>query len=49
MNDRQYCSSRFNLAVYCLMRSPDGSFPEYHTSGDNLNFVQSQYFAESFW
>ncbi len=48
-DERQYCSPGFNLAVGCLMRSPHGSFPEYHTSADNLNFVQPQYLAESFW
>lgn len=48
-DERQYCSPGFNLAVGCLMRSPHGSFPEYHTSADNLNFVQPQYLAESFF
>ncbi|MCC5619894.1 DUF4910 domain-containing protein [Nostoc sp. CHAB 5715] len=48
-DERQYCSPGFNLAVGCLMQSPHGSFPEYHTSADNLNFVQPQYLAESFF
>lgn len=47
-DERQYCSPGFNLPVGCLMRSPHNSFPEYHTSADNLNFVQPQYLAESF-
>ncbi len=47
-DERQYCSPGFNLAIGCLMRSPHGSFPEYHTSADNLNFVQPQYLADSF-
>ncbi|KAB8333297.1 DUF4910 domain-containing protein [Scytonema tolypothrichoides VB-61278] len=47
-DERQYCSPGFNLAVGCLMRSPHESFPEYHTSADNLNFVQPQYLADSF-
>ncbi|MEH2212553.1 DUF4910 domain-containing protein [Nostoc sp.] len=48
-DERQYCSPGFNLAVGCFMRSPHGSFPEYHTSADDLNFVQPQYLAESFF
>lgn len=47
-DERQYCSPGFNLAVGCFMRSPHGSFPEYHTSADNLNFVQPTYLADSF-
>jgi aminopeptidase-like protein len=47
-DERQYCSPGFNLPVGCLMRSPHGSFPEYHTSADNLEFVQPQYLGDSF-
>ena len=47
-DERQYCSPGFNLAVGCLMRSPHGTFLEYHTSADDLNFVQPQYLADSF-
>jgi aminopeptidase-like protein len=46
-DERQYCSPGFNLEVGCLMRSVWGSFPEYHTSADNLNFIEPKYLAES--
>lgn len=47
-DERQYCSPGFNLPVGCLMRTPHGQFPEYHTSADNLDFVQAPYLQEAF-
>lgn len=47
-DERQYCSPGFNLPVGCLMRSVWGTFPEYHTSADNLEFIKPQCLGESF-
>jgi aminopeptidase-like protein len=47
-DERQFCSPGFNLPIGCLMRTPNGRYPEYHTSADNLDLVQPQYLADSF-
>lgn len=46
-DERQFCSPGINLPIGCLMRTPNGEFPEYHTSGDNLSFVTTESLAES--
>ncbi len=47
-DERQYCSPGFNLPVGLLQRSRFGTFPEYHTSGDNLEFLSPSHLADSF-
>jgi aminopeptidase-like protein len=47
-DERQYCSPGFNLPVGLFQRSRFGTIPEYHTSADNLDFIQPAALADSY-
>lgn len=46
-DERQFCSPGINLPMGRLTRTPNGEFIEYHTSGDNVDFVLPQTLGQS--
>jgi aminopeptidase-like protein len=47
-DERQYCSPGFDLPVGLFQRSMFGTFPEYHTSADNLAFIAPEHLETSY-
>jgi aminopeptidase-like protein len=47
-DERQFCSPGFNLPIGRFTRSPNGAYPEYHTSADDLNFIKRESITDSF-
>jgi len=47
-DERQFSSPGFNIPVGSLVRTLYGKFPEYHTSADNMDFINSKSLQDSF-
>ncbi|KQY27225.1 DUF4910 domain-containing protein [Rhizobium sp. Root482] len=47
-DERQFNAPGFQLPIGQLQRSRHGTFPEYHTSADNLDFIRPEHMEASF-
>ncbi len=46
-DERQFNSPGFDLGVGCLTRSLESEFPEYHSSGDDLDLIRPEHLEDS--
>jgi aminopeptidase-like protein len=46
-DERQFCSPGFNLPVGRLTRTPNGRYPQYHSSADDLDFISAEALGHS--
>ena len=46
-DERQFASPGINLPVGRLTRTPNGAYPEYHTSADNMSLITPSAMADS--
>ncbi|WP_102109783.1 DUF4910 domain-containing protein [Oceaniglobus roseus] len=46
-DERQFCSPGYDLPFGLFQRSRHGTFREYHTSADNLDFIRPEHLAAS--
>ena len=46
-DERQFNSLGYDLGVGLLNRTPHGTYPEYHTSADDLSFLRAAHLEES--
>jgi len=47
-DERQFNSPGFNIPAGLFMRTPHDCYPQYHTSGDNLDLVKPDALADSY-